>query len=110
MKLYLDDNRKCPKGWELATTAAQCISILSENLVEALDLDHDLNFEHYGGDYSDGQTGYDVLLWLSDRVIQDPYYPVPTITIHTQSPGGFTRMAQVLGAIKKNSKYLKRIK
>lgn len=42
MKLYVDDLRKCPEGWELARTNTEAIRILSTGYVDEISIDHDI--------------------------------------------------------------------
>ena len=44
MKLFVDDLRKPPEGWELARTNTDAIKVLSMGLVEEISLDHDIIF------------------------------------------------------------------
>lgn len=78
MKLYLDDYRKPPNGWTLATTADECIEVLKSGLVTELSLDHDLAGE---------KTGYEVVKWM----VENNVFP-PLIIIHTMNPVGRQRM------------------
>jgi hypothetical protein len=84
-RLWLDDRRKPPWGYDLwAKTADQAIQMLQDHAVEHVSLDHDLAEEHYGdaGDGSPGygeppqpidrsryraRTGYAVLEWMRDH-------------------------------------------
>lgn len=84
MKIYLDDERPCPKGWLLAKWPQEVIRILQEEDVECLSLDHDL-----GNDAQD--TGYDVLLWIEEAVMTRHYVP-PQIIIHTSNPSARSKM------------------
>ena len=42
MKLYVDDLRKCPEGWQLARTNTEAIRLLSTGYVEEISIDHDI--------------------------------------------------------------------
>lgn len=92
MKIYLDDVRKPPPGWNLTTNVAETIEALKTGEVTHLSLDHDLSDEHYTGDLSKGGTGYDVLVWLEDEVQAGLIVP-PAIFLHTMNPEGRRRMA-----------------
>lgn len=91
-RVYLDDCRKAPFGWELVKTAADCIARLEGGDVSELSLDHDLAFEHYSGAL-DSRTGYAVVLWLENRVREDPSFRMPHVTLHTMNPVGRDHMA-----------------
>ena len=92
MKLYLDDNRKTPEGWQRVNTAAECIERLQRVDITELSLDHDLEFAHYDGDYSDGKTGFAVLSWLKYAVENEDFVPPKHINIHSMNPQGGDRM------------------
>jgi len=42
IKLYVDDLRKCPEGWELARTNTEAIRLLATGYVEEVSIDHDI--------------------------------------------------------------------
>lgn len=42
MKLFVDDTRECPKGWEIARNVTDAIRILSTGLVKKVSLDFDI--------------------------------------------------------------------
>lgn len=75
MKIYLDDERKTPSGWTRVYWPDEVIEFLKKGNVDVISLDHDL------GDDSRG-TGYDVLLWIEEKVSNTKYIP-PEIIIHT---------------------------
>lgn len=87
MKLYVDDQRPAPPGWRLARNVKEAISILMGQLegISRLSLDHDLAPEHYLRDYSRGETGFDVLVWIEEKLKSDPDYLPPAIFIHSMS-------------------------
>lgn len=92
MKLYLDDIRDTPEGWERAYTAAECITMLETGKVEELSLDHDL------GDNS--ADGYSVLTWLENKVMEDAAFVVPTsMKVHSSNPSGAFRMRAAIDSI-----------
>lgn len=66
-----------------------------------MSLDHDLNLEHYRGDYTSG-TGNDVVQWLEAQLMRGVWtHPVPKIHIHTQSPEGWKRMSDTVQSIRR---------
>lgn len=91
MKIYLDDVRPCPKGWELAETAWYAIDLLKTEDVTHISLDHDLGPESAG-------TGYDVLKWIEEEVFTAGYEP-PRMTVHSANPVGRRRMEQAIQSI-----------
>lgn len=82
MKVYLDDERNTPEGWTRTYTVAETIKLLETGEVEELSLDNDLG-------YSNLETmeyhpeGFNVLLWLEEKVHNEPDFEVPIIYIHT---------------------------
>jgi hypothetical protein len=90
IRVWLDDVRPAPPGWEWVKTAPDCIDLLNENQVTHLSLDHDLLPEHYTDASRDG-TGLDVLTFLESRPKD-----LPTIYLHTQSRHGRPRMEDAL--------------
>lgn len=60
MKLWIDDLRPAPEGWEWVKSSNEAISVLEDRVSEITDIsfDHDL-----GGD----DTSRPVALWLAER-------------------------------------------
>jgi hypothetical protein len=88
MKLYLDDERPSPPGWTQCHTAHEAIQLLETRFVTHLSLDHDLGPPEAG-------TGYDVCLWIEERVHTTSYSP-PIVTIHSANPVGRQKMKAAL--------------
>lgn len=101
MRLWLDDKRTPPWGYELwAKTADEAIEMLQRHEVTHCSLDHDLADEHYPAAIAGGpidrpfyteKTGYAVLEWMHehDRWVAD-------ISVHTMNPrGGDDMMAKL---------------
>lgn len=90
MKLWLDDLRPVPYGYEGAKSVNEAKKLIQEAEhngieIEALDLDHDL------GDYADqGGDAIRLLDWLAER---GTFYPVE---IHTSNPVGRANMERIL--------------
>ena len=90
MKLWLDDLRPVPYGYEGAKSVNEAKKLIQEAEhngieIEALDLDHDL------GDYADqGGDAIRLLDWLAER---GTFYPVE---IHTANPVGRANMEWIL--------------
>jgi len=42
MRLYIDDLRRCPDGWELARMNTEAIRILATGFVTEVSIDHDI--------------------------------------------------------------------
>lgn len=90
MKLWLDDLRPVPYGYEGAKSVNEAKKLIQEAEhngieIEALDLDHDL------GDYADqGGDAIRLLDWLAER---GTFYPAE---IHTANPVGRANMERIL--------------
>jgi hypothetical protein len=115
LKLWLDDRRKPPWGYDLwAKTAKEAIEMLERHgrFIVHCSLDHDLADEHYASllDEEPGvslgrapamdtvdrskfveQTGYAVLEWMHEH---DAW--VPDISVHTLNPKGGQDMMRKL--------------
>ena len=90
MKIWLDDLRPVPQGYEGAKSVNEAIALIEEAEgrgieIEVLDLDHDL-----GDYYSDGGDAIKLLDWLAER---ETFYPVE---IHTANPVGRANMERML--------------
>ncbi len=82
MKLFLDDMRSVPDGYTVARTYEECVSLLKNNDVDTISLDHDLGTK---------KTGYDICLWLVENEVYPKY-----ILIHSANPVGQKNMIQLL--------------
>lgn len=74
VRLWVDDLRPAPEGWQWATTSADAIEILDDKYVVELSLDHDL-----GGD----DTTRPIVLWMCETRI----WP-GIIRVHSANPVG----------------------
>lgn len=91
MKLFLDDERHPPEGWDRVTTPEEVIELLETKLVTHLSLDHDLGLD-------DNRTGYHVLLWLEEKVATERFRP-PHLAIHSANSGARKKMEQAVTSI-----------
>ena len=92
MKVYLDDLREAPDGWVRVKTAHDSIELLKSLKVEEISLDHDLGDEKING------SGYDVLLWIEEKVYTENLKP-PKIKIHSANVSARLRMESALRKI-----------
>lgn len=99
IKLWLDDVRdpvlNGAIGYTWVKTAAEAIELLKTGNVEFASLDHDLGFDCYSLDHCDknGQTGYDVCLFLE----QNPkYFPPNGVFVHSMNVSAKPRMKAAL--------------
>ncbi|OON85024.1 hypothetical protein BXO88_14320 [Oribacterium sp. C9] len=90
MKIWLDDLRPVPEGYEGVKSVNEAIALIEEAErdgieIEVLDLDHDL-----GDYYCEGGDGIKLLDWLAER---ETFYP---IEIHTSNPLGRANMERLI--------------
>ena len=88
MKIWLDDLRPVPKGYNGAKSVNEAILLIEkaeENGTEIVLFDHDL-----GDYYTDGGDAIKLLDWLAER---GTFYPVK---IHTANPVGRENMERML--------------
>lgn len=91
-KVFLDDFRTQPEEWIKFDNVKDCIEFLDSHEVCELSLDHDLG-------ECDTKNGYDVLLWIEEKVFNDKSYNIPKITIHSANPPARKKMEQAVKKI-----------
>ncbi len=84
MRVYLDDRRPAPPGWERVYDVDGTIRLLRTGEVIELSLDFDLGDRRRG-------TGLDVLVWI-EREVAAGRLLSPRLTVHSSHPTGRTRM------------------
>lgn len=96
-QLYVDDERKCPAGWDLARNYAEAINALSENDYDVISLDHDIaSYDAVGTEW----TGYDILCVL-ERYRIELNQKIPRIYIHTANAAVAAMMYKVADKLNK---------
>lgn len=91
MKLYVDDVRPAPEGFELARNYDEAIEFLETGEVTGLSLDHDLG---------EDKTGYDIACWIEERVYTDENFVPPFIVVHSANiPGARVACALKIEAL-----------
>lgn len=93
MKVFLDDERPAPEGWQRVYWPNEAIDLLETNQVQTISLDHDLGDDIRG-------TGYDVLLWIEQAVATYNFQP-PEILIHSANTSARQKMQLAVAAIQK---------
>lgn len=93
MKVYLDDEREAPAGWQQVRWPDETIQYLKTGGVNELSLDYDLGNDSRG-------TGYDVLLWIEEAVATRDFDP-PVIRVHTAHPSARNRMLSAVASIRR---------
>lgn len=86
-KVWLDDIRPAPNGWEWATTADAAIAFLSYEEVAEISLDHDLGLNE--------PTGLVVARFIAG--MKNP----PIVRIHSMNPVGAKAMRDALEIVRK---------
>jgi len=94
MKVYLDDMRIPSKDWILVKWPNEAIKLLKTGKVTEISLDHDLGNDRKG-------TGYDVILWIEEKVINSNFIP-PKIHIHTANSSAREKMEKGVKSILKH--------
>lgn len=90
VKIWVDDVRPVPAGYEGTKSVNETISLIEEiekngGSIDLIDLDHDL------GDYA--RDGGDAINILDYLVMNEKLYP---ISIHTANPVGRANMERIL--------------
>lgn len=93
IKLFVDDIRQCPEGWQLARTITDAIRALSNFEIEIVSLDHDIScrmvnsHEHTSNETFEPVARYIALMPEDTR---------PVVWFHTGNPDGGRTMARIL--------------
>src|SRR5258706_11979821 len=93
MKIYMDDARETPIGWNRTYTVAETITTLNTRTVTHLSLDNDLG--------EDQAEGYKVLDWLEETVYNDMHFPMPEVHIHSSNASRVEYMQRALKSIER---------
>lgn len=102
INVYLDDVRKCPKGFILARTAEEALKLIREGHVAVLSLDHDLGINEQG---KERLTGYDLVkIFCEEGLYVDEVY------MHTDNVVGRNNMYETLLAAQRRGFISKNIK
>ncbi|WP_454966923.1 cyclic-phosphate processing receiver domain-containing protein [Capnocytophaga leadbetteri] len=96
MKLYLDDLRTTPEGFERVYSYEEFVSYLEHyGLPDFISFDHDLG---------EGLSGYDCAKYLVDYCL-DRQLALPDFVVHSQNPVGKANIEQLLANFKKNIEF-----
>jgi hypothetical protein len=102
MKIYMDDLRSTPEGWDRTYSVKETIEALKTRKVSHLSLDNDL------GSLDPNTEGFNVLNWLEEEVYFDQSFPIPIITIHSSNASRASMMrivAEKLERIRQSQLY-----
>ncbi len=78
---------------DIVETVAEAKELLSENIYDAIFLDHDLLPHHYDGERDDEMTGYAIARWLNEN---SKINRAATVIVHTRNDDGAKRMLDEL--------------
>ncbi len=84
LKVYLDDERQTPDGWDRVYWPEEMIELLKTGNIEEISLDHDLGDDEHG-------TGYDVILWIEEQVFVNNFIP-PKMKVHSANSSAREKM------------------
>jgi hypothetical protein len=93
MKVYMDDARQTPAGWERTYTVEETKDRLRTRLVTHLSLDNDL------GSIDPATEGYNVLNWLEEVINDDMSFPIPVMTVHSSNAARAQSMRQTINRL-----------
>ncbi len=94
MKIFLDDEREAPPGWERVYWPDEAIELIKTGNVEEVSLDHDLGDDEKG-------TGYDVIKWIELSVALGELDNVPDIKVHSANISARKKMELGIESIKR---------
>lgn len=92
MKLFVDDQRKCPEGWVPARTVTEAIRLLCTQDVEEVSLDHDIGCRLVTGQEHSSNETFEPVAWF---LALDGSESIK-IRIHTSNVTAGAKMAQIL--------------
>lgn len=88
-RLYVDDLRPCPDGWDVARNFHEAIVKLETREYDEVSLDHDIA-SFYG---NKEMTGRDILNWLIARKLEGDNTP-EIVRVHSANPVGCATMEE----------------
>jgi hypothetical protein len=102
IKMWLDDLRPAPSGWQLVKNYDEAVHLLERGRVTTASLDHDLSDIQMRWDTGSGyceapvfreteMTGYDVVKWMAQHNV----WP-QSICVHSGNPVGKKAMLQLI--------------
>lgn len=114
IRVFLLDDDKRRHAWfakrfkgdrlDIAEDVKDALTLLEENLYDAIFLDHDLLPEHYNSESTDDErTGYAVALWLAE---QPGRQRASTIMVHTRNADGAMRMVETMRRAGRQAEYV----
>ena len=85
-------------NWHIVRSYADAVAWVKDHgFPDVVSFDHDLGFDHYAGDYSDGKTGYDFAKWLVDYDLDTNTMPADfKYTVHSKNPVGSENIERLM--------------
>ena len=100
-KVWLDDLRRTPPGWQRACTAWEAIYFCEQGNVKILSLDYDLDMSPAGYNEHPG-TGRNVTTWLLKQAQSGHFENIPEcIVLHSSNYDGVIEMSLDLAEIER---------
>ena len=98
MKLYIDDIRQCPEGWQIARTVTEAIRFIHrfKEEITHISIDHDICYEINGVTISSPETFAPVAMYLAIMVKEDIDRRIPNIVVHSANPIGAREIQDIL--------------
>jgi len=94
MKLFVDDIRQAPEGWETAQTVSKAIRLLDTQDIEEVSLDHDIACYLYT---AQSHTSNETFEGVARFIANMPEDRRPKVVyIHTANPLAGDRMREIL--------------
>lgn len=91
MKLFIDDVRECPKGWDVARTVEDAIRILATSPVMITDVS--LDYDAGSGTFES------VAYFLREKFLNDTFFADDLeVQIHSDNPVGRKKLKDILEA------------
>jgi hypothetical protein len=97
VKIWLDDVREAPRGWQHYKTAEdliEYIELIGWHNVSVISLDHDLG--------ENIKTGYDFLKWAEKWFSMYDEKHIPKFEVHSANPVGVKNMKAAIGSIERH--------
>lgn len=84
--------------WEIVRSLDEAINWVKKNgFPDVISFDHDLGLEHYSGDYSARNTGYDFAKWLTEFDMDTGSMPDHfKFTVHSKNPTGAENIRKLM--------------
>jgi len=99
IKLYCDDLRPVPEGWELARTITKAIRLLATQDVSEVSLDHDIIFKRNKKSPDESETFEPVCRYirLLNMMSEETGFPQIKVYVHSGNPFAYDKYSNILG-------------